>query len=79
MLDSILTPTPSYFASNQRILGLTATFFTVFVVCEVVGAIAGRSLSLLGDAGEVGDALVLTDEPGPGRRRVNLELLVAAP
>lgn len=36
--------------SNQLVLGITCTLFSLFVVAEVIGATVGHSLALLGDA-----------------------------
>ena len=36
--------------SNQFLLGVAAFSFLAFVIAEVIGALAGNSLSLLGDA-----------------------------
>ena len=36
--------------SNQRVLQVTCASFFIFVVAEIIGAIAGKSWSLLGDA-----------------------------
>jgi Co/Zn/Cd efflux system component len=36
--------------SNQTVLCVTAVGFLLFVVAEIIGALAGHSLSLLGDA-----------------------------
>ena len=37
--------------SNKELLFVTTIFFTIFVICEVIGGLASNSLSLLGDAG----------------------------
>ena len=36
--------------NNQRILGVTMVTFALFVIAEVIGALAANSLSLMGDA-----------------------------
>ena len=36
--------------SNQVVLGITCASFALFVIAEIIGALAGNSLSLLGDA-----------------------------
>ena len=37
--------------SNQTVLAVTCASFALFVVAEIIGALASNSLSLLGDAG----------------------------
>lgn len=36
--------------TNQTVLTVTTTLFAAFVIGEIIGALAGNSLSLLGDA-----------------------------
>lgn len=39
--------------SNQRVLQITCASFLIFVVAEIIGAIAANSWSLLGDAAAI--------------------------
>lgn len=47
--DGSIPPSTKVY-SNQTVLMITTCSFACFVVAEVIGALAGRSLSLLGDA-----------------------------
>eukprot|EP01038_Epipyxis_sp_PR26KG_P008241 gene8241-11155_t len=44
------TERKAHHASNQRVLLVTCISFAVFVAAEIIGALAGNSLALLGDA-----------------------------
>jgi Co/Zn/Cd efflux system component len=40
----------TYKNKNQTLLVITTGLFTAFVIAEIIGALAGNSLALLGDA-----------------------------
>ena len=46
----IMSKSDEQIRSNQLILFVTMVTFALFVVAEIIGAIASNSLSLLGDA-----------------------------
>ncbi len=46
----VSVPKEPHWVTNQTVLIVTSVLFALFVVAEIIGALAGNSLSLLGDA-----------------------------
>ena len=75
--------------SNQRVLQITCASFLIFVVAEIIGAIAANSWSLLGDAAAMSVDVVsyvtnmvaehIKDKYGYVSKRIKMYLEVAIP
>lgn len=76
--------------TNQNLLEISLTMFSVFVIAEVVGAVLSNSLSLLGDAASMGVDVVTyicniygewaknTNQRGTVRSRIIIEVAIPA-